>query len=107
MSETVLEESPESQNSLFSDSGHSSETVSGTFWTGAGRSRKTLSETLRGFQARRAQETPLRGGRDPNASVQRTQSTLTGHSAVPRGTNTTRMNADRAIRIAAQRMQGL
>ena len=36
------------------------------------------------------------------ASVQRTQSTLAGHSAIPRGTNTTRMNVDRAIRVAAQ-----
>ena len=43
----------------------------------------------------------------PIASVQRTRSTLAGHSAVPRGTNTTRMNANRAIRIAAQRTQGL
>ena len=32
---------------------------------------------------------------------------LAGHSAVPRGTNTTPMNANRAIRIAAQGTQGL
>ena len=43
----------------------------------------------------------------PIASVQRTRSTLAGHSAVPRGTNVKRMNANRAIRIAAQRTQGL
>ena len=42
----------------------------------------------------------------PIASVQRT-STLANHSAVPRGTNTTPTNANRAIRIAAQRTQGL
>ena len=46
-------------------------------------------------------------GQSPIASVQRTQTTLAGHSAVPRGTNTTPMNANRAIRIAAQRTQGL
>ena len=39
----------------------------------------------------------------PIASVQRTRSTLASHSAVPRGTNVKRMNANRAIRIAAQR----
>ena len=39
----------------------------------------------------------------PIASVQRTWPTL----AVPRGTNTTPMNANRAIRIAAKRTQGL
>ena len=43
----------------------------------------------------------------PIASVQRTRSTLAGHSAVPRGTNTTPMNANSAIRIAAQRTKGL
>ena len=43
----------------------------------------------------------------PIASVQRTQPTLAGHSAVPRGTNVKRMNANRAIRIAAQLTQGL
>ena len=43
----------------------------------------------------------------PIASVQRTQSTLAGHSAGPRGTNTTPTNTNRAIRIAAQRTQGL
>ena len=45
--------------------------------------------------------------KSPIASVQRTQSTLAGHSAGPRETNTTPMNANRAIRIAAQRPQGL
>ena len=43
----------------------------------------------------------------PIASVQRTRSTLAGHSAGPRGTNTTPTNANRAIRIAVQRTQGL
>ena len=43
----------------------------------------------------------------PIASVQRTRSTLASHSAVPRGMSVKRMNANRAIRIAAQRMQGL
>ena len=43
----------------------------------------------------------------PIASVQRTQSTLANHSAVPCGTNVKRMNANRAMRIAAQRTQGL
>ena len=43
----------------------------------------------------------------PIASDQRTRSTLTGHSAIPCGTNVKRMNANRAIRIAAQRKQGL
>ena len=43
----------------------------------------------------------------PIASVQRMQSTLASHSAVPRGTNATLTNANRAIRTAAQRTQGL
>ena len=43
----------------------------------------------------------------PIASVQRTRSTLASHSAVPRGTNAKWMNANRAIRIAAQWTQGL
>ena len=43
----------------------------------------------------------------PIASVQRTQSTLASHSAVPRGTRTTPTNTNCAIRIAAQRTQGL
>ena len=43
----------------------------------------------------------------PIASVQRTRSTLASHSAVPRGTNVKRTNANRAIRIAAQRTRGL
>ena len=43
----------------------------------------------------------------PIAFVQRTQSTLASHSAVPRGTNVKRMNSYRAIRIAAPRTQGL
>ena len=41
------------------------------------------------------------------ASVQRTQSTLASHSAVPCGTNVKRMNANGAMRVAAQRTQGL
>ena len=43
----------------------------------------------------------------PVASVQRTQSTLASHAAIARGTNTTPTNANRTIRIAAQRTQGL
>ena len=43
-----------------------------------------------------------------NRYVQRTtRSTLASHSAVPCGTNVKRMNANRAIRIAAQRTHGL
>ena len=49
----------------------------------------------------------LRWAKSPIASVQRTPSTLAGHSAGPCGTNTTPTNANRAIRIAAQRTQGL
>ena len=49
----------------------------------------------------------LRWAKSPIASVQRTQSTLAGHSAGPRGTNTTPTNANHAIRIAVQRTQGL
>ena len=43
----------------------------------------------------------------PIAGVQRTRSTLASHSAGPRGTNTKRMSANRTIRIAVQRTQGL
>ena len=43
----------------------------------------------------------------PIASVQRMQPTLASHAAVPRGTNTTPTNTNRAIRIAAQRTKGL
>ena len=43
----------------------------------------------------------------PITSVQRARSTLASHSAVPCGTNVKRMNANRAIRSAAQRTQGL
>ena len=43
----------------------------------------------------------------PIASVQRTRSTLASRTAIPRGTNVKRMNANRAIRIAGQRTQGL
>ena len=43
----------------------------------------------------------------PIPSVQRTQSTLASHSAVPRETNVTGMNANRVIQTAAQRTQGL
>ena len=41
-------------------------------------------------------------GQSPIARGQRTRSTLASHSAVPCGTNVKRMNANRAIRIAAQ-----
>ena len=51
--------------------------------------------------------TVLRWAKSPIASVQRTRPTLAGHSALPRGTSVKRMNANRAIRIAAQRTQGL
>ena len=37
------------------------------------------------------------------ACIDRTQSTLAGHSAILRGTNVKQMNANRTIRIAAQR----
>ena len=43
----------------------------------------------------------------PIASVPRTQSTLASQSAAPRGTNVKRMNANRAIWIAAERTLGL
>ena len=43
----------------------------------------------------------------PIASVQRTRPTLASHSAVPREKNVKRVNANRAIRIAEQRTQGL
>ena len=43
----------------------------------------------------------------PIAIVQRTRSTLAGRSAGPRGMNTTPTKANRAIRIAVQRTQGL
>ena len=36
---------------------------------GAGRPRETLSETPRGFWARRARESPLRGGKDPKGCL--------------------------------------
>ena len=49
----------------------------------------------------------LRWAKSPIASVQRTRSTLAGHSADPPGTNTTPTNANRAIRIVVQRTQGL
>ena len=43
----------------------------------------------------------------PIASVQRTQSTLAGHSAVPCGQNVARISASGAMRNAAQRTEGL
>ena len=49
----------------------------------------------------------LDGAKSPIASVQRTRSTLAGHSEGPHGTNTAPTNANRAIRTAAQRTQGL
>ena len=42
-------------------------------------------------------------GQSPLASVQRTRSTLTGHSVTPRRTFAARMNANDAIQIAEQR----
>ena len=39
--------------------------------------------------------------------IQRTAVSLASHSAIPRATNVARTNANRAIRIAAQRTQGL
>ena len=56
---------------------------------------------------KRPMSKPLRWAKSPIASVQRTRSTLAGHSAGLRGTNTTPTNANRAIRIAVQRTQGL
>ena len=38
----------------------------------------------------------------PMASIERTRTTVSGHSAGPRETNTTPTNADHAIRIAMQ-----
>ena len=68
VSETVSEESPESQNSLL----ETPETLPRLFRTLFGpRGRKApgdSSETLRGFRARRARETPVRGGRDPKST---------------------------------------
>ena len=43
----------------------------------------------------------------PIAGVQRARSALANHFAVPCGTNVKRMNANHAIRNAAQRTQGL
>ena len=45
----------------------------------------------------------VQNGQSPIASLQQTLSTLAGHSAVPRGTKVARMNANRAIQIAAPR----
>ena len=47
------------------------------------------------------------GRQSPIASVQRTLSTLASHSAIPRGTNVKWVNANRSMRIATQRKQGL
>ena len=43
----------------------------------------------------------LKWAKSPIASAQRTRSILAGHSAVPGGTNVTRMNANRAIQMAS------
>ena len=67
---------------------------------GGGRSKVTTEQQL--FNTLDGPNRQL-----PIASVQRTRPALAGLSAVPRGTNTTPMNANRAIRIAAQRTQGL
>ena len=66
MSETISEESPESQEMFF----ETSETLLRLFWTLFGpwgrTARETLSKTLWGHWARRTRETPASGGRDPN-----------------------------------------
>ena len=49
----------------------------------------------------------LRWAKSPIASVQRARSTLASHSAASRGTNVKRVNANRTVRIATQRTQGL
>ena len=59
------------------------------------------------FGARKVQNLDGLNRQSPIASVQRTQSTLASHSVGSRGPNTTPTNANRAIRIAAQRTQGL
>ena len=48
----------------------------------------------------------LRWEESPIASVQRTRTTLASHSTIPNETNAKQMNANRAIRIAAQRPRG-
>ena len=70
---------------------------------------RVIARCLRDTQDILASPVPLDGQnrQSPFASVQRTQSTLASHSAVPHGTNTTPTNTNRAIRIAAQRTQGL
>ena len=90
--------------------------------TNSRKFRKDPGNALRAFSLASAAKTPterlgckksqrrgrcLRWAKSPIASVQRTRSTLAGHSAVPRGMNVTPMNANCAIRIAAQRTQGL
>ena len=62
---------------------------------------------LFGFHPKRLLSLDGQDRQSPIASVQRTRSTLASHSAVPRGTNVKQMNANRAIRIAAPRTQGL
>ena len=53
-----------SLKTVFFETPDSSETVSDTFWTPG-------PETLRGFRAQRARETPVRGGWDPNSWTHR------------------------------------
>ena len=60
-----------------------------------------------GQQALSAKNLDGQNRQSPIASVQGTQSTLADHSAVPRGMNTAPTDANRAIRIAMQRTQGL
>ena len=70
VSETVSKESPESQDNLFRDSGDSFETASDTFGPRGRKASGDPLETLWGFWARRAWETPLRGGRGPNPGTE-------------------------------------
>ena len=60
-----------------------------------------------GFLSLVVVERALKNRQSPITSVQRTRSTLASHSAVPCGTNVKRMNANRVIRIMAERTQGL
>ena len=74
-SKKCLKQSRKSLWSVKKDCFETPETLPRLFQTlldpGAFRPREALSETLRGFRARRARETPLRGGRYPNPRVLR------------------------------------
>ena len=71
--------------------------------------KTSMSRSLRSIHILQTNVRTLDGQnrQSPIASVQRTQSTLASHSAILRGTNVKQMNANRAIRITAQRTQGL